>query len=141
MPAIPPGQAAQYVSAQPFPAEAGVNAGAWQSGPVNGTWMSFPGQQTFIIYPTLPDGGPFVGPYLPQDVYVSPDPNPDTTSGSNFVNAAGNIAEFSGLPDGGATGFMVFNDTCSPYYLWLSVLQQYPPDAGASSTPADAGAD
>jgi hypothetical protein len=141
VPALPPGvTAAPGIAGQPFQPDAGLftdgfGATFWQSSPIEGTWMNFPGQRTYLIYPQLPDGGAMVGPFLFESVQVSADPNP-YASPSNFAPSAGNITEFSGLPDGGMTGFSVTNNTCSPYYLWLQVAPEYPAPA-----PADAGTD
>jgi len=129
VPAIPPGGAGQDVSSQGFGQGAGVYdtsiGRVWQTGPIEGTWLPYPGSQTYVFYPTLPDGGPFVGPYIPTQFLVSADPDSYTNPGSNGAIAAGNLGEFSGLPDGGLTGFVLTNDTCSPYFLWLAVAQEY----------------
>jgi hypothetical protein len=100
--------------------------------------MWFPGNRTYVIFPQLPDGGAFTGPYTFPQVQLSPDSNPYTTPGSNFAPSAGNAAEFSGLPDGRTDAFQVTNNTCSPYFLWLQVAQERPASA---SGPSDAGGD
>jgi hypothetical protein len=125
VPSLPPGATpgAAYTTVQGFQPDAGVIDGSWISSPIDGTWMNFPGQVSYYIYPQLPDGGPFVGPYVPT-AFVSTDPNPYTNAGSNFSQSAGNIVEFSGLPDGGMTGIVVTNDTCSPYFLRLQFVQE-----------------
>jgi hypothetical protein len=132
VPSLPPGatRGAPYTTVQGFQPDAGVIDGSWRSSPLEGTWMNFPGQISYTIYPELPDGGPFVGPYLQSICYVSTDPNPGVNGASNYSPCAGNLAEFSVLPDGGTTGFVVTNDTCSPYFLWLQVVQEYPPSGG-----------
>ena len=140
VPALPAGVAAgASVSAQPFQAEAGTYGAVWQTSAIEGTWMELPGQRTYVISPQLPDGGPFVGPYTFPQVYLSADPNPYTFVGSNFAPSAGNPTEFSGLPDGGFDGFLVINNTCSKYFLWLQVAQEHPatPVAADASTSSE----
>jgi hypothetical protein len=143
--ALPPGAAGQFVTGQSFAAGAGVystSAGVvWQTSPIQGQWMSFQGQLTYYIFPQLPDGGPFVGPYTYPEIEISADPNPEANPSSNFAPGAGNPVEVLALPDGGTTGFTVFNNTCSTYYLWMQVAQEYTPDAAASPPPPDAGTD
>ena len=136
VPSLPEGATlGQNTTVQGFQGGAGVVDGNWTSGAIEGTWMNFPGQISYYVYPELPDGAPFVGPYLYFGCMVSPDPNPLSpaggAAGSNGAFCAGNLAEFMALPDGGQTGFIVTNDTCSPYYLWLEVAQEYP-DAGTN---------
>jgi hypothetical protein len=143
VPSFPPGvTSAPYVTAQPFQADAGIFhtsiGDLWETSPIDGQWMDFPGQRTFLIYPQLPDGGPFLGPYTFPDIEVSADPSPEANAASNFAPSAGNIAEISVLPDGGLNGFQVTNDTCSPYFLWMQVAQE---NAGAPNAGADAAAD
>ena len=122
-----------------FPAGAGIYGDAgdvWQSSAIEGDWLWFPGQRTYIISPQLRDGGPLKGPYTFQ-AWISADPNPYTTSGSNFAPSAGNPTEFSGvLPDGGTNGFVVMNGTCSPYYLWVQATQEGALDAGTGALDA-----
>jgi hypothetical protein len=131
---LPPGViAGTDVAGQLFQAGAGVTdefgPTVWQSSAIDGTWMNFPGQRSYIIYPLFPDGGPIQGPFIPESVQVSADPSPYPAP-SNFAPSSGNITEFSGLPDGGTTGFQVTNNTCSPYFLYLQMA--YPRDAGAT---------
>jgi hypothetical protein len=136
VPSLPKGATlGQNTTVQGYQGGAGVIDGTWRSSAFEGTWMNFPGQISYYVYPQLPDGGPFVGPYLPGTCMVSADPNPESpdggAAGSNAAYCAGNLAELMALPDGGQTGFIVTNDTCSPYFLWLEVAQEYP-DAGAN---------
>ncbi len=149
VPSFPSGTTgAQYITAQAFEPEAGVyEVGgniAWLSSPINGTWMDFPGQRSYVVYPTWPDGGPFLGPYE-LSAYVSADQNPGTISNANWATGTGNVAEFSNLPDGGDTGFIVTNDTCTEYFLQILATQELPfapPSAdtadAAGSQPGDA---
>jgi hypothetical protein len=128
-----------------FPSGAGIYGDAWQSGAIDGPWLWFPGQRTYTISPQPADGGtPLPGPYE-FVMYLSVDPNPWTTAGSNFAPSAGNPTEFGGLPDGGMDGFQVTNDSCSPYYLWLQATPARPAttlDAGADAhVSSDAGTD
>ena len=123
---------AGFVTDTNAPTKSGMYGSSWQSGPIEGTWASFPGGQTYNIRPQRADGTPFLGPYTFQ-VFLSLDQNPYTTGGTNFAPSAGNTAEFTGLyVDGGVnTGFQVTNNTCSKYYLWLRVDEET--QAGPSS--------
>jgi hypothetical protein len=113
-----------------------VHDGVWESAPINGTWLGFPGLTSYTIFPTLEDGGPFPGPYVPYAL-VSADPNPYTNgNGSNFAPSAGNITEFAGV---GPNGISVFNNTCSPFFLWLQLAQQNPPGAPSAPDASDDG--
>jgi hypothetical protein len=132
-----------FVTDTNAPTKSGMYGSSWQSGPIEGTWASFPGGQTYTIRPKRADGTAFLGPYTFQ-VLLSADTNPYTTDGANFAPSAGNTAEFTGLyEDGGVdgkvnTGFQVTNNTCSKYYLWLRVDEET--QAGASSL-GDGGVD
>ena len=126
------------MTAQPFQPDAGVyetgGGTYWMSSPFEGVWMNFPGQLTYVIHPKLPDGGPFVGPYFFSELWVSADPNPYSNPGSNSAPSSGNITEVSELA-GDPTGFQVTNNTCSPYYLWMAVAQEYPARRTREPTP------
>jgi hypothetical protein len=131
---------------QRFQPGAGVYAtgsgAVWQSSPIEGTWMDFPPERTYTIYPKLPDGGPFLGPWLLTGD-VSPDPSPATTQGSNFANLAGNLGEFEQdtATDGGRpTYFTITNETCSPYWVWVSATQEYA-DTDGGLFASEAGSD
>ncbi len=138
---LPSGVAtAPYVTGQAFQPDAGIYQTGqgllWQSSSQDGLWMDFPGQRSYVIYPLLPDGGPFVGPYL-LNASVSADQNPGSNPNSNWAPSAGNITEFSNLPDGGNTGFIVTNDTCTEYFLFVTATQDYAtaaPSADAAAT-------
>jgi hypothetical protein len=109
-----------------LPEGAGTYGDAWQSSAIEGHWLWFPGQRTYTISPLGADNKtPLPGPYE-FVAYISADPTPYTTAGSNFAPSAGNPTEFGGLPDGGMNGFQVMNGSCSPYYLWLQVRQEPP---------------
>jgi len=145
VPAPPSGSSG---TAQPFEDSAGMYGDAWQSSAIEGTWMTFPGQITYVIYPKLADGGPFTGPYEPT-ANISADPDPGANAASNYAPSAGNATQLSALPDGGLDGIQVTNNTCTPYYLWLK-LEKQPPrtepsdasdvsDAASASDSFDAG--
>ncbi len=105
----------------------------WQTSPIEGTWLQFDGQESYYLYPTFSDGGRMPGPYTFPEIMVSADKNPYTNPNSNFAPSAGNIAEI--LPLDG--GFQVMNNTCSQYYLWMQVAQEY----GAAPGGGDSGTD
>ena len=87
----------------------------WESSPIDGTWIDFPGMQTY--YFTLPAN--FVPRGLPVP-YIATGPNPDAPDGGNgtYVPAAGQLAEIGGY---NCCGFSITNGTCAEYYLYVSV--------------------
>jgi hypothetical protein len=108
----------------------------WESGPVTGTYLNFPGGQTWLFDPSA-----VMGERAPVgfEAFVSMDPQPYANGGGGFSQSTGNIAEF--LSAGNAWQVNVLNDTCAQYYL--RVVLTYPQtstqtDSGAAS---DAGAD
>lgn len=109
----------------------------WESSPVEGTWIDFPGEQTY--YFGLP---PNFTPLLPPSAYVATDPAPyeqDSGGGTSTI-ASGQLAEFGGYGNG---GFVVTNATCAHYYLYVSVWGTVPlamQDAGTTDAGStDAG--
>jgi hypothetical protein len=140
-------------SEQSLPAGAGyfrtANGGVvWQTSALDGTgasgWLTFPPQITYnITLPPLPDGGAFLGPYVPV-ANISADANPYVDPQNNFAPSAGNTTQVTGLyVDGGVrgdaslplvnVGVSVTNNTCTPYFLWLQLAQDTPLDADAGS--------
>jgi hypothetical protein len=113
-----------------------VDETTWESGPIDGTWVDFPGQRTMLLFPNL--GQTFPGPYTSVEVYVSASPQANAP-GNNWTLATGNLAEVSvqGPDTGTPWGVFVKNDTCAPYYARVVVRR-----AGTSAGGAlDAGAD
>ena len=94
---------------QPYGLDAGqgqlITADIWQSSPVEGEWLPFPRQGSYVM--TLPFGGR--RPYLAiADVSASRVPDTDqSTTGS------GNLVEKRTAPN----QVTVINDTCSDYYV------------------------
>ena len=137
---VPASAAPKGASSQSFESTAGMYGDIWQSSAIDGEWMSLPPQVTYIIYPQLPDGRPFVGPYVPAaqiSAYQSPYfPDPSTNAGANFAQSAGNPTQFAGLDDGGLTGFQVMNNTCTQYYLFLTLSHEPPLAASLDASSA-----
>jgi hypothetical protein len=135
--AAPP-EGTTYGAELPF--EHAVDETTWESVPIDGTYLDFPGQRVYVFAPFLdktPSGQPFTGPYTNIVAYVSADPQP-SLNGSNFTIASGNLAEVVGVTTG---GFAVHNDTCAEYYLRV-VATRAAPDGGAPAPPpVDASAD
>lgn len=106
----------------------------WESSPVDGTWIDYPGQRTYFF--SLP---PFFTPLQPPVALVStnPAPNEPGDGGGNYTLAAGQLAVFGPFVNG---GFLVSNQSCAEYYLYISVLGTYAPPAPAPPPPDDAGA-
>jgi hypothetical protein len=133
----PPGNPPDGTKYDLPPPERHVLAGGttWESMPIDGDYLDFPGERTYIFNPFL-DG--FTGPYTNIIPYVSSDPQP-ALNNSNFVIAAGNLAEVHGVNSG---GFAIQNDSCAHYYLRVVVTREAPPpDASTPDGSSDGGVD
>ena len=108
-----------------------INADTWESSPVNGEWLAFPHRRLWNF--ELRDLGLDRTPDVTV-VYVSAERDP-LHANTNFVLAAGNIAEQSGADKGRIT---IANGTCGDYYLRLVVTATPRPPAtpATSSAPA-----
>jgi hypothetical protein len=108
----------------------------WESSPMDGTWIDFPGMQSY--YFQFPAGFQPLG--LPA-AYVATTPDPDDPEGGQgvYVPASGQLAELNGY---NCCGFRITNDSCAEYFLYVSVLGTF---VAAPAPPADdagdAGAD
>ena len=128
---------------EPLPSGAGVvDATHWQSGPIDGAWLDYPGARQIVLFPNVVPGpgytlpGNFPGPYTNIFVYVSP--NEDANGpGSNWTLASGNIAEVTTALLGTQWIVSVTNASCAQYYVRV-VVERAEPDASA---PDDAGAE
>jgi hypothetical protein len=104
----------------------------WQSTSIQTGWMTFNGNETITF--TLPAS------FLPStstpgftlSAYVSTGADQWADGGGQFVQAAGQLAEFQIV---GPRSFTVFNDTCYQYYLRVVATVTVP------SAPVDAGPD
>ena len=104
----------------------------WETTPIVGPWLDFPGQRTYVIQ--FPPG---LSGHLPTsvDVYVSSDnPSPAADNGDagadgnaleaphlNYTTASGSLAEFT---DTTATQLSVLNATCAAYSMRMVVRAQ-----------------
>lgn len=110
-----------------------VDENTWISGPVDGPWLWFPRQRTYIFeFKAL--GGRMPKSWLP---YISGTAEPGKF-GNNMTLAGGNLAQMYSLR---ANGLDIRNDSCSDYYLHLVVeAPPFPPEAPAlDGGDADAG--
>jgi hypothetical protein len=106
-----------------------VDPDTWESSAVDEPWLDYPGERLyFISYPYDVHRPP-----VSSEAYVALGPTSNTTSGENWVEAAGNLAEFSYLS---SAGFLVKNDTCARYYARFVVHFAPAADSGV-----DAGTD
>jgi hypothetical protein len=98
----------------------------WQSSSIQSQWMPFKGNETVSF--TLP--APFLtsAKGFTLEAYVSTGADQWADGGGQFVQAAGQLAEFQ-IVD--SQHFTVFNDTCSDYYLRVvATMPAAPVDAG-----------
>jgi hypothetical protein len=111
-----------------------VDAGAlipgtnvWESSPFDHGWIPFDGNETLVF--TLPSN--FHDYSYSLQAWVSTGSDQTEAGGGQFVEAAGQLAEFQLTSD----GFQVFNDTCSSYFLRVVAIPYGP------AAPVDAGPD
>ncbi len=103
---------------------------AWESNPIDGKWLPFPRQRSWVF--EMRDLGQRT-PYLPE-VFISGNENPSAENG-NFTLAGGNLAEVSSVGPGRMT---VKNDTCADYFV--RVVAHAPPNPPVVTPPiGDAG--
>jgi hypothetical protein len=146
---------------EPLPPGSGPFDGVfWESGPVDGQWLDYPGERSIFLFPNLVPSatgappalqGNFPGPYANVFVQVSPNQDANATT-SNWTFASGNLAEVTVVPPGpGASPeqwfIAVTNASCADYFVRV-VVQGYEPDAGTledggsdSGVPNDASTD
>jgi hypothetical protein len=119
-----------------------IDADHWESGPVDGTYLDFHGERTWVLDPSG-----WMGSRKPFDyeAYLALSPQPNAEGGSGFAQSAGNLAELTLSQVGDAWQVEVLNDTCAQYYL--RVVLTYPAEGaggsatGACATARDAGTD
>lgn len=92
-------------------------------------WLTFPHARTWVMHPKPLDGREIIR----VTSYVSPDQVPNQF-GTNFTQAAGNLAEYTVL----GSNVFVSNATCADYYVQVSI-EALPPTADGGA--ADGGAD
>ena len=115
-----------------------LNADTWESTPVETRWLDFPRARFWIF--EMKD----LGDRYPEIItpYVSAQHDPTHEEGGNFTNAAGNLAEISGIDKGRVA---IHNGTCADYSLRLVVqAAPRPPATPSASIPTgtpDAGGD
>ena len=112
-----------------------LDENTWVSGPLDGTWLWFPRQRTYI-FDLKALGGRL--PDLPL-AFISGTPDP-AKFGNNMTLAAGNLAQMYSLRP---NGLDLKNESCSDYYLRLVVqAAPFPPEAPEQDGgDADAGTD
>lgn len=97
----------------------------WDTSSLDGRWLDYPGNQTYIIsFPPglaghLPTGAP--APLVSAD-------NPDAGPHQNFIAGPAYLVEFSNVTPYQMT---VHNATCAHYSLLIEVRADVPPDGGA----------
>lgn len=106
-----------------------LDANKWVSSPINGDWLPFPRQRSWVF--DIPE----LGGRTPEvfTAYISAVKNPSLSG--DLTTASGNLAKFIGPRP---NGINVFNDSCSDYYLRLVLeVPALPPQVG----PSDGGTD
>jgi hypothetical protein len=109
----------------------------WESSPVQGTWLDFPGQRTYtFIWPTaMLDAIQSGWVLLPPNIWISTQAGNGPQEGGTMTPSAGQLAQVTGLSD---YGFAVGNGSCAYYYVRVEVhvIRPGPPPPGG-----DAGTD
>jgi hypothetical protein len=104
----------------------------WESGPVDGGWIEYLGGETHIFIFPAPLAGHIPYAYW---AWVSTSQFPqDPLDGGPQVEAAGQLAEFSGV---NPFALSVLNATCSKYYLRVVAVAHLTEevDAGGEAGP------
>ena len=111
-----------------------LDENTWESGPLDGTYLDFHGQRTWVMNPSG-----WVGDREPAtfDVYLSLNPVPNSDGGAGFADPAGNLAQITAVPSGGGYQIQVLNNTCAQYYL--RVVVTYAGTATKAGTCSSAG--
>jgi hypothetical protein len=114
----------------------GSEVRTWATSPLNGPWLYYGGQRTYIL--TFPPG---IAGHEPSSVSSCLSADNPTEAGAphaNFICGDDYLTEFGlGRPD----QLVVFNPSCATYYLWIEVQVRIPaPDAGGESQVDGAGA-
>jgi len=111
------------------------NALTWATSSLNGPWLEFPGNRTYIINFPAPLGA---APILPPYPLLSADNPVDASAHDNFISGPGYLAEFSNVTTQQLT---VNNASCAHYSLLIEVTADLSAEAGASGAGASNGAD
>jgi hypothetical protein len=125
---------------QTFPTCGGdrLDANTWESGPLDGTYLDFHGERTWIFNPSG-----WMGSRVPAtfNAYLSLNPQPNAEGGDGFAQPAGNLAEITAFPVDGGYQVQVLNDTCAQYYLRVVITyaETIGPPLAAASCAMDAG--
>jgi hypothetical protein len=110
------------------------NTLTWTTSPVDGRWLDFPGNMTYIINFPPPLGGVPVLPPLP---FVSAEGPAEASD--NFIAGPAYLAEITNVTEQQMT---VQNASCAHYSLLIEVQADVPAEAGPSGASARvAGAD
>jgi hypothetical protein len=110
------------------------NTLTWATSSLNGPWLEFPGNRTYIINFPAPLGS---APILPPYPCLSANNPGDAGPQANFICSPGYLAEFSNVTTQQLT---VNNASCAQYFLLIEVTSDLSGEAGASDAgPVDAG--
>jgi hypothetical protein len=82
----------------------------WESSPMTGPWLDYPGERTYVFYWPPPMQG-----IVPYDIqaYVATDADAQA-GGVGWINATGGLAEMSQVNGVGVT---ILNATCAEYFV------------------------
>lgn len=104
-----------------------VDDDTWESNPLDGQWLDFPGEREWLLHIPALEGRDLVS----MDAFLSEDqfPSADGSGGlPNWASASGNLAEWR---DRNADYILVKNDTCGQYFARFVVRAAHAgPDAG-----------
>lgn len=109
------------------------NALTWVTSSLNGAWLDFPGNRTYIINFPPPLGAASILTLYPL---LSADNPLDASPHDNFISGLGYLAEFKYVTNQQLT---VNNASCAHYFLLIEVTADLSAEAGAPNG-TDAGA-
>jgi hypothetical protein len=95
----------------------------WDTSSLDGPWLDYPGNQTYII--NFPPGLAGHLPTAPPDPLVSADNPGDASPHQNFIAGPAYLVEFTNVTPYQMT---VHNPTCAHYSLRIEIRADVPPD-------------
>jgi hypothetical protein len=102
-----------------------IGGNTYETTDFNGPWLDYPGNVTIRVHFPM-DVGDAAVIALPPVGYVGVSQDPNEESGSTYVAAAGQLAQYTHL---NSEGFTVTNATCAHYFAFF-LVQFEPLDAG-----------
>ena len=115
-------------ASDPIPCQGSIKNGVWESGPLDGNFLTWgAGQTIHMTFRDAQSGQVLSGEAFPIQVEVGAVTKPNVGGGSWIIGTDG-LANLTQLDP---TSLFVQNGTCNPYFLRVVVGVIPPTDAGA----------